>query len=117
MYPSAMFIVCCQLSCYGLHPCSPPSSSTLLRYIHSYFSSSLGSYLVGLVVFSQRTVFFSSSIFSIYYLFSGVFVISLSSCVVSYFLIIYVILKVLGVPACFRNVDMMAAASAFSFAI
>jgi hypothetical protein len=117
MYPNAMFIVYCQLSCYGLHPCSPPTNSTLLRYIHNCFSSSLGSYLVGFVVFSQRTVFFSSSVCIIYYLSSLVFVSSLSSGLASYFFIICVILSVFGVPAFFLNVEMIAAASAFSVAI
>jgi hypothetical protein len=57
MYPSARFTVFCQLSCSGFHPCSPPGSYTLLRYIHRVLSSSLYSGEVFRMFYAHVTLF------------------------------------------------------------
>jgi hypothetical protein len=60
MYPSARFTVFCQLSCAGFHPCSPPGSYTLLRYIHRVLSSSLYSGVVFVMFYAHVTLVFYS---------------------------------------------------------
>lgn len=59
-YPNARFTVVRQLSCSCFHPCSPPGSCTLLRYIQRVLSSSVCNWVCLVVCIFHTAVFVGS---------------------------------------------------------
>jgi hypothetical protein len=109
IYPNARFTVYYQLSCWDFHPYAPPSSSTLLIYIHNCLSCSVYSYVGAYMLLSQCTVFLSSSYFSVLYSCAMCLFISLASLLFSCSFDFYYSVIVRGVPAYFFSAAIAAA--------